>query len=66
MDPIATALTVAWLDAFRRVQSPPHLDIDSHAPAATLTDAIERALRDGAQDGTVEPPNEGRLLDRTV
>ena len=54
MDPISTALTVAWLDAVRRLQSealaaerslvPPVADT---GPPETLTAAIEGALRSG-------------------
>ena len=51
MDPISTALTAAWLDAVRRVQSERVQDLERLLPqgseVATLTDAIEAALKSG-------------------
>lgn len=49
MDPVTTALTAAWLDAFRRVQSP-GIEPQSRHSTVSLTDAIERALRAGGAD----------------
>lgn len=69
MDPISTALTVAWLDAVRRVQTKPPPDAvpDSRASDASITDAIERALRDGGPDSRepgYRPVTEGAVIDR--
>ncbi len=54
MDPIATALTAAWLDAVRRVQSERVQRLEEIMPqpaspdgARPLTDAIEGGLKAG-------------------
>jgi hypothetical protein len=54
MDPISTALTAAWLDAVRRVQSDSVQRLEEIMPDAKpshdergLTDAIERGLKSG-------------------
>jgi hypothetical protein len=54
MDPISTALTAAWLDAVRRVQSDRVQRLAEIMPDAKprhdergLTDAIERGLKSG-------------------
>ena len=54
MDPISTALTAAWLDAVRRVQSDRVQRLEEIMPEArpahderALTDAIERGLKSG-------------------
>jgi len=54
MDPISTALTAAWLDAVRRVQSDRVQRLEEIMPDAKpahdergLTDAIERGLKSG-------------------
>jgi hypothetical protein len=54
MDPISTALTAAWLDAVRRVQSESIQHFLEQAPQAapshderTLTDVIERVIKNG-------------------
>lgn len=54
MDPISTALTAAWLDAVRRVQSDRVQRLEEVMPDAKpahdergLTDAIERGLKSG-------------------
>jgi len=51
MDPIATALTAAWLDAVRRVQSERVQNLEDlmppTGPAQTLTEAIEGGLTSG-------------------
>jgi hypothetical protein len=68
MDAISTALTTAWLEAVRRVQSarPP---VQQVAPdERTLTDAMEAALRHGGLDSKdaqwVDPAAPGQVLDR--
>ena len=54
MDPISTALTAAWLDAVRRVQSERVQRLEdlmpqpaAHGGALGLTDAIESGLKSG-------------------
>jgi len=54
MDPISTALTVAWLDAVRRAQSADLQHYLQQAPQTapsrderTLTDVIQRAIENG-------------------
>ncbi len=54
MDPIATALTAAWLDAVRRVQSERIQRLEAIMPqpssadgALPLTEAIEGGLKSG-------------------
>lgn len=51
MDPIATAMTAAWLDAVRRVQSERMQSLEEimpqTGPAQTLTDVIEGGLKSG-------------------
>ena len=74
MDIISTALTAAWLDAFRRVQAEALAAERSQlsqagaaGPPETLTDAIEGALRSGgAGPQTVRPVPETStgLVDR--
>jgi hypothetical protein len=54
MDVVATALTVAWLDAVRRTQSEVPLAKQGPGPAESLGDVIENALRSGGQD-SLEP-----------
>jgi hypothetical protein len=70
MDAISNALTNAWLEAVRRVQSarPPAQQVGRDE--RTLTDAMESALRHGgldAKDGPwVDPAAPGQFLDRQV
>jgi hypothetical protein len=70
MDAISTALTNAWLEAVRRVQSarPPVQQVVRDE--RTLTDAMESALRHGgldSQDGHwVDSTAPGQVLDRRV
>ena len=59
MDPISTALSVAWLDALRRAQSDMVQRLQDIAPQTkpgyserTLTDVIESGLKHG---GTAPP-----------
>ena len=70
MDAISTALTNAWLEAVRRVQSARPLPQPVARDERTLTDAMEAALRHGgldSQDATrVEPTAPGQLVDRRV
>lgn len=54
MDPVSTALTVAWLDAVRRVQAEalrhprqPAPEIKTQSDELMLTDVIENTLRAG-------------------
>lgn len=51
MDPISTALTAAWLDAVRRVQSERIQNLEDimpqSGPAQTLTDVMEAGLKSG-------------------
>jgi len=75
---MTTILTNAWLDAFRRASAPQDLLERTRLPdrdAATLSDAIENALRAGGLDGgpaqpeapeTVEeaPPGRQASVDR--
>jgi hypothetical protein len=70
MDAISIALTNAWLEAVRRVQSArPPVPPVAHDDR-TLTDAMEAALRHGGLDPAdahwVDPVAPGRLLDRQV
>jgi uncharacterized protein (DUF2267 family) len=76
MDPISTALTVAWLDAVRRAQS---ADLQRYlqqtpqaAPARderTLTDVIERVIESGGASPDQAPAQQASspyLVDRLV
>lgn len=71
MSEISTALTVAWLDAFRRLAATKTLLDAVELPdgqSETLTDAIEGAL-EGAADNAgrmVRIEAEGRALDITA
>jgi hypothetical protein len=62
MDPISTALTAAWLDAVRRVQSDRVQHLEEIMPDAKPSRA-ERTLTDviasGLQSGGAEPPATG-------
>jgi len=65
---VSTALTVAWLDAFRRLAVAKTVldEIElPDGPSKTLTDAIEGALRGAAQNAErmVKIEAEGRALD---
>jgi hypothetical protein len=70
MDAISTALTNAWLEAVRRVQSgrPPTQQVARDE--RTMIDAMEAALRHGGVDPWVAlgaaPPPPGQVLDRRV
>ena len=81
MDPISTALTAAWLDAVRRVQSDRVQRLEEIMPDSKpahdergLTDAIERGLKSGgaapiAESEKRDGPDTGlttRLLDVLV
>ena len=72
MDPIATALTAAWLDAVRRVQSERIRRLEEIMPDAptgrvrNLTDLIEGGLKAGGaaplteSDTDQRPPTDAR------
>jgi hypothetical protein len=69
MDAISTALTNAWLEAVRRVQSARPQMQQVARDERTLTDAIESALRHGGLDSADAhrgDPAPGRVLDRRV
>jgi hypothetical protein len=70
MDAISTALTNAWLDAVRRVQSAQPQSQPVARDERTLTDAMEAALRHGGLDSKdaqwVDPAAPGQVLDRSV
>lgn len=81
MDPISSALTVAWLDALRRAQSANVQRLQQVAPQTkpsyserTLTDVIERGLKLGGaapqQTQSVDQANNtqkvGQLVDIRV
>lgn len=68
MSEISTALTVAWLDAFRRLAATKTLLDAIELPdgqSKTLTDAIEGALEGvaGNVERMVKVETEGRALD---
>jgi hypothetical protein len=68
MNPVSTALTVAWLDAFRRLAATKTLLDAIELPdgqSRTLTDAIEGALRSTAESAErmVKIEAQGRALD---
>lgn len=68
MNPVSMALTIAWLDAFRRLAAARTL-LDQielpDGPSKTLTDAIEGALRGAAAEAerVVEIEAQGQALD---
>jgi hypothetical protein len=70
MDAISTALTTAWLEAVRRVQSarPPVEPVARDE--RQITDAMEAALRHGGLDSQdaqwTDPTAPGQVLDRRV
>jgi hypothetical protein len=70
MDAISTALTAAWLDAVRRVQSAQPLTQTVGRDERTLTDVMEAALRHGGLDSKeqqwVDPTAPGQVLDKRV
>jgi len=68
MNPVSVALTVAWLDAFRRLAVAKTVLDEVQLPdgqSKTLTDAIEGALRDTAETAgrMIKIEAEGRALD---
>lgn len=79
MDPVSTALTAAWLDAVRRVQSQQLQELAQIAPQTqpsyderTLTDVIEGALKSGGAGPVVNDTarareqQQGQFVDRLV
>ena len=70
MDPVATALTNAWLQAVYRTQSAPHPQVNAVPDERTITDVIEHALRGGGLDSRdpqwVDPMRAGQQIDLTV
>lgn len=77
MDPISTALSIAWLDAIRRSQSDATQRLQEIAPQTrpsrnerTLTDVIESGLKHGGsaplQADDAQPTGQGRNLDILV
>jgi hypothetical protein len=74
MDPISTALTAAWLDAVRRVQSDRVQRLEEIMPQSkparderTLTDVIASGLQGGGAEPSAEhepgPAAPKRLVD---
>jgi hypothetical protein len=77
MDPVSTALTAAWLDAVRRVQSDSVQRLEAIMPEAkpsraerTLTDVIASGLQSGGAEPSSEhepgPAAPKRLVDISV
>ena len=78
MDPVSIALTTAWLDAVRRVQSEDLQRYLQQSPQAaparderTLTDVIERVIKDGGASpsqapGSVAQPQSPHQVDLRV
>ena len=70
MDPIATALTNAWLQAVCRTRSTPHPQVNAVPDERGMTDVIEHALRGGGLDSKdpqwVDPMRAGQQIDLTV
>ncbi len=68
MDPIATALTAAWLDAVRRVQSERIQRLEEIMPdapadrARSLTDLIEGGLKAGGAAPLDESDTDQRAM----
>jgi hypothetical protein len=64
------ALAVAWLSAFQRIQSKPPPGPERPWAEPTLTNVIERALREGGMDskdpGWVDPTQPGARIDRSA
>jgi hypothetical protein len=65
MDPISTALTAAWLDAVRRVQSDRVQHLEEVMPQSqpghderTLTDVIASGLESGGAAPQASPENQ--------
>jgi hypothetical protein len=69
MDPVATALTNAWLQAVCRTRSAPHPQLNV-PDERNLTDVIEHALRGGGLDSKdpqwVDPMRAGQQIDLLV
>jgi hypothetical protein len=70
MDAISTALTNAWLEAVRRVQSARPQMQQVARDERTLTDVMESALRHGGLDAAdahrVDRAAPGHVVDRRV
>jgi hypothetical protein len=65
MDPVTAALSAAWLQAVSRIQSQPAVDPPQPEPPKTMTDVMERVLRNAAPD-TPRLDRPGALLNRLV
>jgi hypothetical protein len=58
MDPIATALTAAWLDAVRRVQSERTQNVEQLMPKQGSSDQLTDVMEGGLKSGGAAPLNE--------
>ena len=70
MDPVATALTNAWLQAVYRTRSEQHPQVKVTPAERTMSDVMERALRGGGLDSKdpqwTDPRRAGQQIDLMV